>query len=73
MTSTAQQLFERGKIEGKIEGETPFLGRLRQTKFGSLAPDHRHRIAAVTPETRRAWDGRAMAASTPAEAFAATR
>lgn len=72
MISTAQQLFEQGKIEGKIEGETLFLERLLQAKFGKLSQSYQHRIAAADPETLLSWGERVLNASTLAEIFGDT-
>lgn len=72
MISTAQQLFEQGKIEGKLEGETLFLERLLQARFGKLPPSYQRRIAEVDPETRLSWGERVLTAATLAEVFADT-
>lgn len=64
--STAQQLFDQGKIEGK----TLFLERLLQAKFGKLPPSYQRRIAEANPETRLSWGERVLTAATLAEVFA---
>ncbi len=70
MISTAQQLFDQGKIEGKFEGETLFLERLLYAKFGPLPPGYQRRIADANPETLLSWGERLLTATTLAEVFA---
>ncbi|MBL8260022.1 MAG: hypothetical protein JNM60_09470 [Candidatus Competibacteraceae bacterium] len=72
MTSTAQQLFEQGKIEGEIEGETLFLEHLLHAKLGPLPSGYQRRIAQATPESRLTWGERALTAATLADVFADT-
>jgi hypothetical protein len=88
MISTAQQLFEQGKLEGRVEGrvegraegraegrtegETLFLERLLQAKFGPLSAADRQRIMTASPETRLSWGERVLIAVTLTDVFAET-
>ena len=80
MISTAQQLFEQGKLEGRVEGrvegrtegETLFLERLLQARFGPLSTADRQRIMMASPETRLSWGERVLTAATLADVFAET-
>ncbi len=45
--TTAAKLIEKGKIEGKIEGEKALLIRLIERKWGELKPDVKQRLNGI--------------------------
>jgi hypothetical protein len=69
MLTAAQQLYERGHYEGKLEGEAELLRRLLEHKFGSLTPRLQRRIAEADETTLQAWSLRLLTANTLEEVF----
>ena len=51
----AQELIERGKTEGKAEGEAKSLLRLLERRFGPLPEWARERVSAASVEQLDAW------------------
>ena len=73
MISAAQKLFERGKLEGKLEGESLILLRLLQAKFGKVSPTYQKRIKRADAETLLMWSERVLSATSIGEVFGGSK
>lgn len=69
MLTAAQQLYERGHREGKLEGEIELLRQLLEHKFGPLPKRIQQRLAAADEAALRAWSLRVLTAATLDEIF----
>jgi len=69
MISAAQKLFEQGKLEGKLEGESLILGRLLQAKFGVVPAAYQKRIKQADAQTLLIWSERVLTAAALDEVF----
>jgi hypothetical protein len=69
MLTAAQQLYQRGHYEGKLEGEAELLRRLLEHKFGALTPRLRQRLAEADETTLQTWSLRLLTTATLDEVF----
>ena len=60
---------EKGKLEGKLEGESTLLERQLVKRFGALTDDTRSRLKSATAEQLETWAERILDARTLAEVF----
>ena len=52
--------FDKGKLEGKLEGEAGVLERLLRRKFGDLPTSIQARLSTATPEQLELWTDRIL-------------
>lgn len=69
MLTAAQQLYERGHHEGKLEGKAELLRRLLEYKFGTLTPRLQRRLAKADETTLQTWSVRLLTATCLNEVF----
>ena len=68
--TVADEWLERGKQEGRREGQAAALLRLIKAKFGpEAAVAHRERIEGADSDTLLTWSDRILAADTVGEVF----
>ncbi len=72
MLTAAQQLYERGHREGKIEGEVKLLKQLLEHKFGPLPKRIERLVTSADEAALRTWSLRLLSAATLNEVFPKT-
>jgi hypothetical protein len=65
-----QPYFEKGKAEGRAEGEAKILVRLLEKRFGVVSPELRERILAADMATVEEWAERVLDAPDLQSVFA---
>jgi hypothetical protein len=73
MLTGAQQLVERGRIEGEAKGAARMLLVLLQGRFGELPVDVVNRVNAAEPAQLEAWAARLLSAGNLEDLFADPR
>jgi hypothetical protein len=66
-----RRIGDKGRQEGRREGETEMLLRLLRLRFGPLPTDAVARVQAANPETLWRWSERLLTAAILEEVFAA--
>lgn len=64
-----QQGLERGRLEGRQEGEASLLLRQLERRFGNLDPETRQRVQSADVEELLEWGDRFVEARTLDEVF----
>jgi hypothetical protein len=71
MLTGAEQLVERGRAEGRVEGQAEFLLILLRVRFGEVTPDVVARVRSAEPAEFERWAARILTATDVAALFAA--